>query len=213
MLDSKRNLSPIWASVQLDDIGAGYKKATKSIAKQASLPKGKTKADRKIHSIYRRLHILESEDERRGRERHKFLNGNSRFIFYVLKPPVLIKKPKRKDVIERQAINAKTRIAPATRAKFASTLGLNIDRTTKFFVEEILPRTESLFTATANIDEIVQQITDDGAKLPMEFIRRKMTEAVHLRIVRFIGQQFNLTKEEQKLLLAEWIAKTKPPLF
>ncbi len=203
----------MWGNVKAEDIGSGFRRANKEIADQL-IAKGKTSSQegRRIDALYRKLHQMEDNDERNGRERHKFLNGNSRFIFYVLRPPKIIRgASKKKSAIN--AINAQNTVTPKQRVKFAHELGTNIDRTTKFFVEEILPRTEAIVTSLTNVDEVMQQIADDKARLPTEFIKRKVTDAVYLRIIRFISSQYGLNKEEQKLMLAEFVAKSRPPLF
>lgn len=212
MLDNGKALSPTWGSAQKEDIGSGFKRANKEIAARLIANGARsTKAERKIDAIYRKLQLQVNDDERQGVERHRFLNGNSRFIFYVIQPPKIKRKP-RQGQAERP-VNAKNTISPTQRLKFAKDLGSNIDRTTKFFVEDILPKTGALLTGLANADEVMQQIADEKAKLPLEFIKKKAADAVFLRIIRFISQQYGLTKEEQKLMVAEFVAKSKPPLF
>lgn len=212
MLDNGQALSRAWGSVQAEDIGSGFRRANKEIAKQLiEKSASSSKTGQKMDALYRKIQMMENEDERQGRERHRFINGSSRFIFYVLRPPKIIKRRKVAD--SARPVNAQNTITNRQRIKFAVEIGANIDKTTKFFVDEILPKTEALVTSMTNIDEVMQQLTDDRAKLPMEFMKKKVTDAVFLRIIRFVSQQYDLTKAEQKLMLAEFIAKSRPPLF
>lgn len=211
MLDNGKALSPLWGEAKAEDIGSGFRRANKEIARQL-IERGthSTKTGRKIDAIYRKLQMMENDDERQGVERHRFLNGNSKFIFYVLRPPKMVPRQTKRT---SRAVNSENTVSSKQRLKFAKDLGSNIDRTTRFFAEEIMPKSESLLTSLANVDEVMQQLTDDKARLPIEFIKKKVTDAVFLRIIRFISQQYGLNKEEQKLMVAEFVAKSKPPLF
>lgn len=205
---NQKSLSTVWANVDKEDIGAGFKRANRSVKKRL-LAKSKGPEGQRVDSAYRKLDFMNVQDQRTGRDRHPFLNGNSRFIFYVLKPPKIVRQKSKHPV----PVNYKNKVQPKQRLRFTASLNENIEQTTKFFIEELLPKTQSLMTAISNIDEVMQQITDDKAGIPLEFIKTKAREAAIIRILRFLSGQYGLTKEEQKLLAAEFISKMKPALF
>jgi hypothetical protein len=204
-------LSTIWSNANKEDIGSGFRRARKAIVRDLlKQKKVDGKRTRKLSDVYRRIQYMDFEAEHSGRDRHPFLNGNSRFVFYRIRPPKLRKETPK---IDKKIVNLKNKISASQKVKFASTLGANIDLTSKFFLEEILPRSQALMTAMSNVDEVMQQLTDEQAQLPIEFIKAKSREAINLRIIRFLADQYGLTKNEARLMRSEFIAKMTPPLF
>lgn len=217
MIDnSGKAISSAWSKATKEDIGSGFRRASSRVSQEFAIREQQRQRGQRgqrgnqVDNTYEKFQRAEFHDKHTGRPRHPFMNGNSKHVFYLIRPPKL-------RVVKRQKfvapINAHNIVTPDQRVKFASALGTNIDKTSKFFLEEILPRTEALITGLTNVDEVIQQLTDEKAALPVEFIKNKAREAVQLRIIRFICQQYGLTKGEGKLMCAEYIAKMKPALF
>ena len=208
---NSKSLSSVWNSAKPEDIGAGFKRANRAVAKKIlEQQKPRSRGERRVDAAYRKIQFMDSKAERSGRDRHPFLNGNSRFIFYLIKKPTIVKRVAKNT---QTPINFKNKVQPRQRTKFVSSLNENIDLTSKFLIEEILPKSQSLLTALGNVDEAMQQLTDEKAGLPVDFMKTKAREAIFLRIIRFLSNQYGLTKDEAKLLAAEFVAKAKPALF
>lgn len=209
--NSGRAISTLWINASKDDIGSGFRRANRAVAREI-VRRSKNRKNQRMEDVYRRIRYQEVNDQRVGRARHPFLNGSSRFIFYVLKPPKLKKEPVIKDV-EKKVVNFQNKITARQRVSFVNDLGTNIEKTAKFFLEEILPKSQALLSAAQKVDEVTQQLTEEKAGLPIEFMKNKMREAINLRIIRHIASQYGLSKAEHKLLLGEFIAKSRRPLF
>lgn len=208
MIDTTgKALSSVWANAKPEDIGAGFRRANKAVVKE--ILRQKNTKNKRLDAVYRKIQFMDMEAERSGRDKHPFLNGNSKFIFYVIRPPKL----KKAESKIKTAVNIKNKVSTTQRVKFTASLSANMERTTKFFVDEILPRSQALVTAVNNVDEVMQQMTDEKAGLPLDFIKAKSREAINLRIIRFLCKQYELNEKEAKLMYSEFIAKMKPPLF
>jgi hypothetical protein len=129
-----------------------------------------------------------------------FLRGKSDFIFFVVKPK--FKTRVKKKVVT--PLNLNNKLGKSQRKKISRLIGENIDDFAAFFLEEILPVSLAIPSAGQKVDELMLQLIDDKANLPMSFIQAKATQAVSLRIIRRISQKFNLNKEEQKLMFREY---------
>lgn len=202
-------LSSIWSGAKPEDIGAGFRRANTAVVREILRQKNSSKKNRRLDKVYRKIQYMDLKAERSGRDRHPFLNGNSKFIFYLIKPPKLKKAESRTPT----AVNKTNKVAPNQRIRFAASVSEHLESTSKFFVEEILPRSMSLMTAITKVDELVHQLTEDNASLPIDFIKAKSREAINLRIIRFLCKQYQLNEKEAKLMYGEFIAKMKPPLF
>jgi len=205
--------SPVWGLVQKEDIGSGFKRATKAAKKEfirRALEKSKGK-EKSVEHIYQKMKMMDAKAERQGHSRHRFLNGKNHFIFYVLRPPKILKVKKAPP--EQKAVNYKNKVTHRQRELFTKQLMANVDKTSKFFLEEVMPRTQSLLTALDNVDEMMQQLTDGKAGFPLDFIKGKVRDATHLRIIRFLVDQYELTRSEARLMRAEYIARAKSSVF
>lgn len=192
MKSSKTNLlSHSWASARREDIGGGFRRASDKNREELTRKNVETAAVRAKRSVTKKAH--------EGEERHPFLNGRNKFIFYKLsvQPP-----PKKRKKIE--ALTKVSTVEPAQRRLFESQLGRNIDRAVQFYVNEIMPISLSTLTAASRVDEIISQMTEDKANLPVDYIRQKTTNAIQLRIIRFISETYKLTPDEYKMLTAEY---------
>jgi len=129
-----------------------------------------------------------------------FLRGRSEFIYFTIRPRYSVRKKKK--VVT--PINLDSKLDKGTRHKISKTLGVNIEDFSKFFLDEILPISMSIPSAGQRVDEIMQQLIDEKANLPMNFIQGKALQAICLRIIRFVSQKFNLTKAETKMMFREY---------
>jgi hypothetical protein len=130
-----------------------------------------------------------------------FLRGQSEFIFFVVKPKYKVKEKKK--VVTPLNLNSK--LSKPQKRKISRAIGDNIEDFSTFFMEEILPVSLAISSAGQKVDELIQQLIDDKANLPMSFIQAKATQAVCLRIIRRISQKFKLTKDEQRMMFREYL--------
>lgn len=129
-----------------------------------------------------------------------FLRGSSDFIFFVVKPKFKAKVNKK--IVA--PINLNNKLSPQNKKKIAKKIGINIDDFAAFFMEDILPVSLSITSAGKKVDEMMQQLIDDKANLPMAFIQAKASQAVGIRIIRRICEKFSLTKAEQAMMFREY---------
>ena len=129
-----------------------------------------------------------------------FLRGSSDFIFFIIKPK--FKAKAKKKVVT--PINLNNKLTPQAKRKIAKRIGINIDDFAAFFIDEILPVSLSIASAGHKVDEMMQQLIDDKANLPMKFIQAKASQAVSIRIIRRICEKFGLTKDEQRMMFREY---------
>lgn len=208
-------ISPLWNTAQAEDIGAGFRPASQESKKVLLQRAVKQKA------IARMLKEPNLSDEERaewkaerlrrkaGSDRHPFLTGNSPFIYYVLQIDVKAKALKAKLARAPKKTVFDNPLSVPDKSEFAAKLKSNIEDSADFFWRDILPVTNSVFSALKKVDDYSNQVSDEGAGLPVDFIKRKMVDAVNLRIIRHIADKMELSKEERKLMSAEYYAKYK----
>lgn len=126
---------------------------------------------------------------------NKFVHGSSDFVFFTVIPRVKVKKKKKK-----VPINIRNKVTPEETRHFVKKVDRSITATSNFFMRELLPLSMSLNSAIDRVNEKTQQLTQEKAELPADFIRSRASAAISLRILRFLTEQFGLTKEEAELL-------------
>lgn len=136
--------------------------------------------------------------------KNKFITGRSKFITYTASPVLKYRRPK-KEV--KQAFNAHTKVSKNLRRTFSESLGENIKSWREMFVNDILPATLSIQTASEEVKEQLQQLVDDNIHIPVDYINVKTLQAVQLRIVRAVVEQFGLTPREAELMITEFLPK------
>lgn len=129
-----------------------------------------------------------------------YLRGQSEFIFFRVRPK--FKRKEKKKIIT--PINLNSKLSKQQKKKISRRIGENIEDFSTFFMEEILPVSLSISSAGQKVDELMQQLIDQKANLPMSFIQAKATQAVSLRIIRRLCQKFQLTKDEQRMMFREY---------
>lgn len=139
------------------------------------------------------------------RHANKFLTGNNRFIFYLIKADASELKRKANERKRKpKVVDYANPIEDGTKRKFVTSLKTHIDKTANFLWNDVLPITNSLMTAVQRVDDYSQQVLDEPSGVPHSVIQRKMEDAVKLRIIRHIADQFKLTKEERVLFTSEF---------
>jgi hypothetical protein len=129
-----------------------------------------------------------------------FILGKSRFIFFESTPVYKVKTKKR--VIA--PLNLTTKLSKPRRARIKEKLHTNMQELEKFFMEDILPVTMSIGSAVANVDEMMTQLLDSKANLPLNFIQQQALKAASFRIIRMMGTKFKLNEKEQKMMFREY---------
>jgi hypothetical protein len=135
--------------------------------------------------------------------KNKFLLGSSRFIWFVVVPKVEKVEKKKPKV----ALNYKNKLDKKTKGSLVRSLDKNVEETVNFIMKDILPVTLAYHTAMDKVDEYMLQFAETKAEMPKPTFEQKMKLAVHLRITRFLSEQFKLTSEEKKMMNPEL---TKP---
>jgi hypothetical protein len=157
--------------------------------------------------------LKKAKGKKRGSS-NKFLMGNNRFIFYIIKADAsALKKKAEKNKRKPKAVNYANPIEDGPKRKFVTQLKTQIDKTSNFLWNEILPMTNSLMTAIERVDDFSQQVLDEASGVPIKVLQRKMEDAVSLRIIRHVADQFKLTKEERVLFTAEFRTKLPSGMF
>jgi hypothetical protein len=208
----KINLSPMWNDAKPADIGAGFRPASQA-NKQALLKRSATlKAQKEMEDLQTmsKADRIQAQAERTinskfKHNKHPFLNGNNQFIFYLIKVDVKKMaedaKAKRK-LIKR--VNYANPIPKQQKSKFVGRLKSNIESTADFLWTEVLPITNSMLSAIERVDDFSQQTLEEPSGIPAEYLRRKMMDAVHLRIIRHVADTFKLTADERILFTSEF---------
>lgn len=210
-----------WNNVTLDDIGAEFRPVVESALTMAERSR---KAEKEARSTFNhdqqqrrqstqtRLN-LEMAQLRAGElNPHPFLIGNSPFFFFQTKLDITetVQRTKTKKTRALDKV-FKTPLPEASKQKFVKRMGQSIERTVNFLWEDILPLTLSMNSSLLQVDDYVTQALDE--RIPLSVVRKQLENtsvtATHLRVLRFIGQQFNLSKEEQRLLSHEFYSRMR----
>lgn len=187
--------SDLWKGVKPEEIGTGYEAVEDPWAKEAKKkPTVKKQAVRRFTPDYDREVVFSN--------RFIHIKGDgSKFVWFEVVPPKPVKTAPPK---KRKPINYKNKLDHKTRTKFSKQLDANILETANFIMKDLLPTTLSLHSAMERVTELTQQLIDDKVSLPLQYLASKQLMAVHLRIIRHVSEQFNLTEEERKLMALEY---------
>lgn len=209
-----RPISSIWDDVKASDIGEGFRSVNRERMKSPSKKKKnvstrKERLDRTRHDISTVMKELDfmriTQKEAPAYSKHKFITGNSKFIFWRFKTPVFKVKPKK--MVDNSPMNAKVKLTKRERDTFTALLKTNIQRNTDFYWREILPLSTAVVSAVRDVDEKFQQLLDTKSGLPLDFIKKKTTDAIYFRIIRHICETYNLTAKERELMIVEYTSK------
>lgn len=138
-------------------------------------------------------------------EGHPFVEGDSKFIYYVMTP-----------VFEQVArttkvpINAKNKLTKRMREQFSSQLEAAMERLSSFWVQDILPQTMAVESALDKVEELVLQLTGDAANLPRDMVKRRYEQSLNIKVLRYVSQTMGLTKKEHRMLLEHTVMPAKP---
>lgn len=209
MSDLQKDPSSVWNTATREDIGTAFKVArgrakleldrkTKEVARAEEQ---RLRDENRVKTIMDRAAGIVNRTEVKGEQRHPFLNGRNRFIFYRIKVP---KNQSKKKSTKVEPINYKNKVTKKQSVEFTTSLGANIEQASNFFLREIMPLSLSLMSSVERVDEIVQQLTEDKAELPIDFIKNKAKDAVHLRIIRFLCDSYGLNKNERRMMTVEY---------
>jgi hypothetical protein len=183
--DSRPRQSPsaLWAAVTPEDIGEGFV-PIESFDRPAPV---KTRPFFEVREF-----------------KNKFVSGSSSFVSYEVKPRLVKKQPKTK---ARTPFNSHTKITKTEKVKFAQQLEKNISVVNKLFLNEVLPVTLSIKSAIEDTKEKTVQLVGEAIDLPMDFYMVKAMQAVQLRIIRQLVEDFKLTPAEANLMVAEFLPR------
>jgi hypothetical protein len=182
-----RTPSELWKDVRKEEIGTGFEPVV------GAFDDAKPKVKRRVR--------------RRDFEQvfaNKFIHikgDGSKFVWFEVVPPKPVKPAPQK---KRKPINYKNRLDPKTKSRFSRRLDEHILGTASFIMKDLLPKTLSLHSAIERVTELSQQLIDDKVALPLQYLQSKQLMAVHLRIIRHVSEQFELTDEERKLMALEF---------
>lgn len=189
VLADERKPSGIWADVTKKEIGTGFEIVKDAFPEEPRLVRKKA---RRRDEVFERVYT------------NKFLHikgEGSKFVWFEVLPPVpkKIEPPKK-----RKPINYKNKLTPKAKDRFTKQLDRHILDTASFIMKDLLPKTMSLHSAMERVSELTQQLIDDKVSLPLNYLQSKQNMAVHLRIIRYVSEQFGLTEEERKLMALEY---------
>lgn len=174
-----------WKGVKKEEIGRGFE-----VIEPAELTTEKSikRAHEKADPIWR----------------NKFIKGSSPCIWYMVKAPTVKPKVVKK---KKEPINFRNKLDNKTSKKFRSGLGTAIDQISNFMVKDVLPKSLAMHSGMDKAEELLQQILDDEkVQLPIrQYMQGKTMTAMHLRVIRFVSNLFELTPEEKKLMVAEFV--------
>jgi hypothetical protein len=208
-------ISPVWSDVEIGDIGSGFRPASQNRKTELL---SKATAERARKELLRASSMSRTEKtmlraerlrDRNSINKHPFIQGNSPFFFYVIKIDVRAVAAEAKERRKPRTTVYDNTLSPQSKSKFIRNLGKNIDKTSQFFWEEIMPSSNALLSAVKRVEDFSQQALDSNAGLPVEYAKRKIIDAVNLRIIRHISDQFDLTKEERMMMTSEFRLKSK----
>jgi hypothetical protein len=140
-------------------------------------------------------------------ENHKFVTGDSRFIYYVVTP--IFKKVAKTPA--RVPINAENKLTKKVREQFSSQLEASLERLSSFWLQDVLPQTMAVESALDKVDELVLQLTGGPANLPRDLVKRKYEQGISVKLLRFVAQSMKLTKTEHRMLLDHMITGGRQP--
>ena len=230
---NEKVISESWIDATSEDIGSGFRRVEidpfaerpksnsspfvrdpsktampRTMARKLKKLKKRSKSGKiTVQSVMQDSQNLIHKKEMSGERRHRFLNGNSQFVFYRLRVNVATLKNTPREISE---INYKNKLDPRQRKKFTESLDKALIKQSNFYLEEVLPRTNALMSALQRVDELSLQMFDSKSDMPVEFIKNKTREAVQLRIIRHICETYELTNEERKLMINEYKIKRNP---
>jgi hypothetical protein len=187
-----RGPSELWKDVKKDEIGTGFEIVEGVFEDEKPAPRKK------------RVRRFTADFERERIFANKFIHikgEGSKFVWFEVVPP---KPQKTKPPQKRKPINYKNKLDPKTKTKFSRAMDANISETANFILKDLLPKTLSLHSALERVTELSQQLIDDKVALPLQYLASKQLMAVHLRIIRHVSEQFDLTDEERKLMALEY---------
>lgn len=182
-----RGPSDLWKDVSKKEIGSGFE-----IVKDA-FPEDKPK-------LLKRARRVNHEQIFSNKFIH-IKGGGSKFVWWEVVPPA---PKKTKPPEKRKPINYKNKLTAKAKDRFAKQLDRNILDTASFIMKDLLPKTLSLHSAFERVGELSQQLIDDKVELPLQYLKSKQLMAVHLRVIRHVSDQFDLTEEERKLMALEY---------
>jgi hypothetical protein len=223
IVPTHQRLSSIWDNAHADDIGTGFKAASSTSRRVLLARAVQAQAQKEMDELaampaeQRAAYAAEKRMKKAKGKRgsgNKFLTGTNRFIFYIIKADAsALKKKAEKNKRKPKSVNYANPITDLPKRRFITQLKTQIDKTSNFLWNEILPMTNSLMTAIERVDDFSQQVLDEASGVPVKVLQRKMEDAVSLRIIRHVADQFKLTKEERVLFTAEYRTKLPSGMF
>jgi len=220
-MPAAKPLSTLWVDAKPNEIGAGFKptsKRSQRILMQRSADSHAVREAERFASMSRseQLALVAQKVSKQERLKpnasgvSKFLTGNNRFIFYMI--TVNMEKIKAKAMAKKRkppTVNYANPLSKRQKQRFAESLKANIDSTADFLWKDLLPVTNSLLSALDKVDDYSQQAIEGKAEVDAAFLKRKMMDAVHLRMIRHICEKFGLNKEERQHMVAEFRLRAK----
>jgi hypothetical protein len=188
-------------SVTAEDVGSGFKAATFDDPSAVA----RRKNTRIILDPLQKLQLVKVREQPGPRD-SQFLHGDSRFFCTLFKKRKPQQKPKPDQPPAKKPFGSE-KPNPVQTQKFRQSLRNNIHQVSNFFLDELSPKTLALATSLDRVRNITSQWIDDPIDLPTQFIHSRAMRAVEIRLVRYLCQYFDLTKEECALMLSEFDRK------
>lgn len=179
--------SALWRTVSPEEIGEGF----------VALPDGEDSFRSTVKTVPQGFFELRDF-------RNRFITGKSSFIIYEVVPRLV--KPKQSKP-KRQIFNAHTKITKGEKVQFAKALEKNIQSVSRLFLQDLMPSTLAIHSAIEDVKEKLTQVVGESIGLPLDYYVVKSTQAVQLRIVRQICEDFSLTKDEAFLMTADFLPR------